>query len=302
MSTSRPTSADHAAVGTGGSGPRIIGHRGAALLEPENTMVSFRRALADGADGIECDVHLSADGEVIVMHDETIDRTVLATSPIVSGALADLTREQLASIRVGFGHRQEGERSVAMKVGRMVQQKAADAARAVLDTDGDEDPGHDVPVLTDVLNLEAPQTLVEVKAPEAADAVGRILAERFGEQTYEDLADAPVVVISFYPDALAAIRRSAPQVPIGLVVKTTNDEVYEKVAELSAEMLCVHVITVGPEDRERTREMGVELNLWTVNTEDHLRKGLEIGADSLSTDDSGWARRTIAQNPVGEAS
>lgn len=53
----------------------IIGHRGAAGTCPENTMVSFQRAIEEGASGIELDVHLSKDGEIIVIHDETVDRT-----------------------------------------------------------------------------------------------------------------------------------------------------------------------------------------------------------------------------------
>jgi glycerophosphoryl diester phosphodiesterase len=52
-----------------------IGHRGAKGYEPENTLVSFQKALDMQVDGIELDVHLSADGEIIVIHDETIDRT-----------------------------------------------------------------------------------------------------------------------------------------------------------------------------------------------------------------------------------
>lgn len=52
-----------------------IGHRGAKGYEPENTLVSFQKALDLHVDGIELDVHLSADGEIIVIHDDTIDRT-----------------------------------------------------------------------------------------------------------------------------------------------------------------------------------------------------------------------------------
>ena len=52
-----------------------IGHRGAKGYEPENTLISFQKALDMQVDGIELDVHLSADGEIIVIHDETIDRT-----------------------------------------------------------------------------------------------------------------------------------------------------------------------------------------------------------------------------------
>ena len=52
-----------------------IGHRGAKGYEPENTLISFQKAIDLNVDGIELDVHLSSDGEIMVIHDETIDRT-----------------------------------------------------------------------------------------------------------------------------------------------------------------------------------------------------------------------------------
>src|SRR5690625_7743936 len=69
--------------------PAVVGHRGAALVSPENTLASFRRALDDGAQLLECDVHLSADGELVVMHDQTIDRKAEASSELRSGALVE---------------------------------------------------------------------------------------------------------------------------------------------------------------------------------------------------------------------
>ena len=57
----------------------MIGHRGAAGLAPENTLVSFHRARAEGAHVLELDVHATVDGEVVVIHDATIDRTTDGT-------------------------------------------------------------------------------------------------------------------------------------------------------------------------------------------------------------------------------
>ena len=54
---------------------QIIGHRGARGLEPENTMRSYRKALELGVDYLECDVHMTRDGRIILMHDHTVDRT-----------------------------------------------------------------------------------------------------------------------------------------------------------------------------------------------------------------------------------
>jgi glycerophosphoryl diester phosphodiesterase len=74
------------------------GHRGVMGVEPENTLRSFLRAERAGLDGIELDLHLSKDGELVVMHDETVDRTTDGT-----GAVADLTAAELHALDAGKG-------------------------------------------------------------------------------------------------------------------------------------------------------------------------------------------------------
>ena len=68
----------------------IQAHRGASADAPENTMEAFRLAVDIAADGIELDVHLTKDGEVVVIHDDTIDRTSNGT-----GKVSDMTLEEL---------------------------------------------------------------------------------------------------------------------------------------------------------------------------------------------------------------
>lgn len=118
---------------------RIVGHRGAADHVAENTLASFERAIADGAGLLECDVHLSADGHVIVMHDETIDRMADADSPLTTGAIAELTLDQLRTVRIGGGH--------------------------------------PVPTLPELVEASTVPLFIEVKAEPAAIAVARILTE-----------------------------------------------------------------------------------------------------------------------------
>jgi glycerophosphoryl diester phosphodiesterase len=72
-----------------------IGHRGANGYEPENTLVSFEKAIEMGADGIELDVHLSLDGHLVVIHDETIDRTTNG-----KGVVNQLTLAELKSFKI----------------------------------------------------------------------------------------------------------------------------------------------------------------------------------------------------------
>ena len=69
---------------------RLAAHRGGARLWPENSLRAFREALALGVDLLELDVHLSADGEVVVIHDPTLDRTTTGTGPVVDRTAAEL--------------------------------------------------------------------------------------------------------------------------------------------------------------------------------------------------------------------
>jgi glycerophosphoryl diester phosphodiesterase len=73
----------------------IAGHRGGAFLWPENSMAGFRETARLPVDQVECDVHLSADGEVVVMHDATLDRTTDASGPVAARSLAELRRVRL---------------------------------------------------------------------------------------------------------------------------------------------------------------------------------------------------------------
>lgn len=70
----------------------LIGHRGAAGVAPENTIVSFRRAVAMGADAVELDVQRTRDGHLVVMHDRTVDRTTDGTGPVDDLDLATIER------------------------------------------------------------------------------------------------------------------------------------------------------------------------------------------------------------------
>jgi glycerophosphoryl diester phosphodiesterase len=76
----------------------VVAHRGAAAAAPENTMEAFRLAIEMGADAVELDVHLTADGKLAVIHDETVDRTTDLT-----GSVASMTMKQIRAADAGYG-------------------------------------------------------------------------------------------------------------------------------------------------------------------------------------------------------
>ena len=69
---------------------QVIAHRGSKGVRPENTLAAFKKAIEEGADGIETDVHLSKDGEMVIIHDETVDRTTNGTGRVFDHTLAEL--------------------------------------------------------------------------------------------------------------------------------------------------------------------------------------------------------------------
>ena len=76
-----------------GSGwPVNLAHRGASASAPENTLEAFRLAVESGAGGLEFDVHMTSDGEIVVLHDPTVDRTTDGTGPVSGMSLAEVRR------------------------------------------------------------------------------------------------------------------------------------------------------------------------------------------------------------------
>ena len=128
--------------------PLILGHRGAPREAPENTLASLRRALELGVDGVEYDVRAAASGDLVLMHDERLDRTTDA-----SGRVGDVDLRELFSIDAGgwFGRRFDGE---------------------------------GIPMLDEALQLStehrdgAPFHMIELKEPSLVGGVARLLAER----------------------------------------------------------------------------------------------------------------------------
>jgi len=128
----------------------IIGHRGAAAYAPENTMASFHLALEQGADALEFDVRVTRDGEAVVLHDPTLERTTDAVGPIRLHTLKELDQ-----VDAGFRFTPDAGRDYPWR-GKGVR----------------------IPRLRQVIeDLPAVPLLIEVKEPGAQDAIARVLRE-----------------------------------------------------------------------------------------------------------------------------
>ena len=242
----------------------IVGHRGNAAYAPENTLESFRQALAAGAECIELDVHLSADGVAVVMHDATLDRTTDATGAI--GALP-LTRIRQADAGARFS-----------ADGRSFPYRAA---------------GLVVPTLEEVLReLSDAPLLIEIKTSRAS-AETRRLIEQYG-------AESRCVVESFDSRALDAFRGS--RIPIGASSTDVRRLLHRVVTRLPVRSLPYSVMCIPPRLRgirvpiaslvRLTRPAGCLVHIWTINDPPVARGLWDVGVRGIVTDDPGLMRRT----------
>src|SRR5262245_59392185 len=100
------------------SRPLVFAHRGGSALAPENTIAAFDNGLALGADGLELDVHLSRDGEVVVHHDATLDRTTTLTGPIAARTVDELGRVGVPTLAEVLARYRDTRLIVELKLNR----------------------------------------------------------------------------------------------------------------------------------------------------------------------------------------
>lgn len=164
----------------------VVAHRGASQQAPENTMEAFRLGVEAGADAIELDVHLTADGQLAVIHDDTLDRTTDRT-----GAVRDLTMAHVREADAGARFARPGDAGLPFR-GR----------------------GLRVPSLPEVLEWlpDGIGLVIEIKARAAADAVVEAVREHAVRR------DGRLAVISFDEATIERVRELEPEIRTGYLL------------------------------------------------------------------------------------
>ncbi len=229
--------------------PRIVGHRGAAMHAPENTLAGLREAARQGCRWVEIDVRLTADGGMVLMHDPTVDRTTTA-----SGRVRDLPLAEIAGMDAGARF---------------------DAAFA----------GEPVPALADALGLAhrlGLQLDIELKCePGEAAAAGAALVREI-EKDWQ--GDAPPLISSFDHAALAAVRAD---LPVAVVTPTLSDNWREAFVSLGAASLHVGERGLTREAVVPLVAGGIEIGVYTVNDAARAKELLSWGVAAVFTDRPG---------------
>ncbi len=244
-----PGTATSTASGAGSRRPRVVAHRGNSSVAPQNTLAAFEAAWRAGADAIELDVQLTAGGDVVVIHDETVDATTSG-----SGAVAELDRAAIRALDAGswFSPAFAGQRVPTFaEVIDFLQRR----------------PGIDL--------------LLEIKGSWTAEQVRRVT----GPIRFAGVADR-VVGQSFWPETVAALRDADPGLRRGLLVASLGDDVLARCAELDV-VTCNPLGTLLVEDPGlvgRLHEDGRQVSVWTLNEPSHWAAAVDLGVDGIITD------------------
>lgn len=256
-------------VAAGGSGavsgpPLIAAHRGGAGLWPENSLAAFRGALALGVDALEFDVHLTADGEPVVIHDVTLERTTTAR-----GLVRETPREALGAARL---------------------RDAAGAPTA-----------ERVPTLAEVLEVAAAarvEVLPEIKTDSRRQPYPGI-EERVLERLRARGLVPRTTVQSFDAATLRRVRALEPALRTMFLVSqrrlaatgVTAEDSVRWAKDVGATDLGIDHRLVDGAVVAAARAAGLRLSVWTVNEESDLERVRVLGVDVVMTDRPDLARR-----------
>lgn len=236
---------------------QVWAHRGASHDAPENTMAAFKKAIEVGADGIELDVQMTKDGEVVVIHDETIKRTSNG-----KGYIKNMTLKELKQYDFSYGFkRYRGEKIPTLKeVMNLVLEQGITA------------------------NIELKNSRIRYKGMEEKIVS---LIEQMGLQNQ-------IIYSSFNYESLRIIKKLDAEAKTGLIYSKGNLENFndEKLIGLYALHPCGKLLKRG-ETVKIAKAKGLALNVWTINKEKEMKALMKMGVNAIITDKPELCRRVI---------
>jgi glycerophosphoryl diester phosphodiesterase len=246
--------------------PQVVAHRGASHENAEHTLGAYVAALDAGAEGLECDVRLTADGHLVCVHDRSLRRTASQRRVVSTMELAELSELDFASWKNPWADLDDEAPDRDESLDRVL------TLRRLLETVADYDRRVEV--------------AVETKHPTRyAGLVEKRLVEMLRDFGW-DRAGAPVRVMSFSFTALQRVERLAPEVRL---VQLVDHAQYWPMLRraIGKDWIVGPGIVELKEHRKlgtRIARAGHDLHVWTVNTEEDLRLCLDLGVKAVITD------------------
>ncbi len=236
----------------------IYGHRGAKGEAPENTLASFQKCLEHGVTRCELDLHLSRDGELMVIHDPTLKRTTGRRGKVV---------EHDAEVLHAYDARQGGP--------------------------GWPQPTP-IPRLADLFeHCPFEHWQLEVKSASRVRAARMVMAIKALAEHY-GLQDK-VTVTSSSREVLRALMRRAPDLSRGLVAEYAWLDPLKVARQYGCDLLALNWTLCTPERLHKAQQQGLHVSVWTVNEPALMRRLADFGVDSIITDFPGLAVETLGK-------
>ena len=247
-----------------GRRPLVAAHRGGAALWPENSLTAFRNALALGVDLLEADVHLTADGTVVVLHDPLLDRTTTG-----AGAVRALTAAEVARFRL----------------------RGADGQAT-------DDPVPTLAQLLDLLTPSAAELLLEIKVDDRAQPYAGIEEKALALVRERQLAGR-VMIMAFERETISRVRALDPGMRTVLLIgrgQVQRERVFpaESVkwgVGLGTTAMGFNHRLIDADVVAACRKAGLRLAAWTPNTEPDIQRVIGLGVDIVISDRPDLARR-----------
>lgn len=229
-----------------------VAHRGASGYAPENTIAAFDKAVEMKADYIEIDVQRSKDGELVLIHDTTVDRTTDGT-----GKVGDLTFKELSALDAGSW---KGEQFI----------------------------GEKIPTFDEILERYRGKIgiLIELKAPELYPGIEEDVAKELKEKNLDKPMNGKIIIQSFNFESVKKMNDLLPNVPMGVLTSSKADTTQLALQEFStyADYFNPSYSIVTNELVNEVHSLGMEISSWTVRSQEAADFLLEVGVDAIITD------------------
>jgi glycerophosphoryl diester phosphodiesterase len=257
---------------------QVIAHRGASFDAPEHTFAAYDLALDQGADWIEQDLQMTRDGQLVVLHDDSLDRTARGPAASCTGLVREKARAQLAECEVGSWFNAEHPERARVSY---AQER--------------------IPTLDEVLARYRSRARYYIETKNPAEAPGMedsllVLLRRHG-LVGRGSDEGRVIVQSFSPASLQRLHALAPRLAL---VQLREERLPVGGIELWLDSVASYAIGIGPSREivsaamvEAAQARGLVVHPYTVNAEPTMDYVLNLGVDGMFTDLPALARRVL---------
>ncbi|MFR0358670.1 glycerophosphodiester phosphodiesterase [Streptomyces sediminimaris] len=254
---------------------RVVAHRGASEEAPEHTLAAYKKAIEDGADALECDVRLTADGHLVCVHDRRVNRTSNGRGAVSALELADLATLDFGSRRTREFWRTRDEEpdweflpedpqdTSVLTLERLLE-LVADAGRRV-------------------------ELAIETKHPTrwAGQVEERLLVQlkRFGLDAPASAEESPVRVMSFSARSLHRVRAASPSLPTVYLLQFVSPRLRDGRLPAGVRIAgpSIRIVRNHPAYIERLKRAGHQVHVWTVNEPEDVDLCVDLGVDAIIT-------------------